>query len=138
VHELVLSPKDCWGDTHAAGEQGNFFFDSAFETRGPRVLGVAGEGRNELQDAKLVFFADTYFFTTEGFQQGQANLQLFTNSINWLAAREYLLDIPPKTPYESRVDLTEAEYNEIGLFVVLIIPLGAALLGGVVWWLRRR
>ncbi|MFH2002600.1 MAG: Gldg family protein [Planctomycetota bacterium] len=137
VQELIWTPSDCWGDTHNPDEEGNYFFDSASEERGSRVIGVACKGKNELKEARLVFFADTHFYTND-FKQAKANLPVFSNSLNWLAARDYLLAIAPKTPYESRVDLTEEEYNEIGFYVVLIIPCIAALLGVVVWWLRRR
>jgi hypothetical protein len=65
-------------------------------------------------------------------------LDLFTNAVNWLAARENLLEIPPKSLYVSQVDLSEEEYHQIGLYVVIIIPGIAALAGLVVWWLRRR
>lgn len=138
VHVLVHSPGDCWGDAHAKGKEGNYFFDSASEERGPRVLGVACEGQGPVEGARLVFFADTYFYSIHYMQSARANEPLFMNAVNWLAAREYLLDIPPKTSYESRVDLTEGEYNDIGLYVVIIIPAAAALLGFLVWWLRRR
>ena len=105
------SPSDCWGDAHAEGKEGNYFFDSASEERGPRVLGVVCEGQGPVEGARLVFFADTYFYTMEFMRSAQANEPLFMNAVNWLAEREYLLDVAPKTPYESRVDLTEEEYQ---------------------------
>lgn len=138
VQELVWTPTDCWGDKPTQGAEGNYFYDSVSEEMGSRVIGVACSGKEAYADAKMVFFAETHFYTNEFRQRAKANMPIFSNSLNWLAARDYLLSIPPKTPYESRVDLTEEEFNEIGLYVVLIIPCVAALLGVAVWWLRRR
>ena len=138
VKEIVWSPKDCWGDAHEPGKDGNFFYDSANEEMGPRVLGVSCEGSGAVEGARMIFFADTYFYTNDSTNNYPANLDLFKNSLNWLAAREYLLDIPPKTPEVSRVDLMEDEYHRIGFYVLFFIPALAVFLGIAVWWLRRR
>jgi len=142
VRDLVRTSEDSWGDVHSPGEEGNYFFDSDTETMGSRVLAVSCEGKDALKDSRMVFFADTNFYTRDGttrfMRAGSANLPLFVNAVNWLAQREYLLAIPPMTPYESRVDLTEEEYGEIGTFVMGVIPGAAALLGFLVWLLRRR
>jgi hypothetical protein len=138
VQELVLSPNESWGDTHAPGEEGDWFFSSATEKQGPRVLGVSCEGRGPVEGARMVFFADAYFYTNAPIRRAPANLELFTNAVNWLAARENLLEIPPTSLFVSQVDLTEEEYHQIGLYVVIVIPGIAAVLGLVVWWLRRR
>ena len=99
---------------------------------------MACEGRGEFEGARIVLFADSSFFTNEYMQRARANLPLFTNAINWLAARETQLDIGPKVPYESRVDILPEEAHRIAFYVLLVIPGAAALLGVVVWWFRRR
>jgi hypothetical protein len=139
VQVLVLSPKESWGDTHPPGGEGDWFCSTP-EKRGQRVLGVSCEGHDTVKGARLVFLADTYSYTNDPVRNGRVltGLDLFTNAVNWLAARENLLEIPPKSLYVSQVDLTEEEYHQIGLYVVIIIPGIAALAGLVVWWLRRR
>ena len=118
---------------------GDFEYDSQTEKREQRTMGVSCQGQNEYARSRMVLFADASFFTNYGMQRGgRGNLLLFTNSINWLAAREKQLDIGPKVPFESRVELYQDEYRQISFYVILYIPIAAALLGLVVWWFRRR
>jgi len=140
VEWLARTPAEAWGDVLApGGGVGDFTFDSVTEKKEPRLLGIACAGQGPLEGARLVLFADTYFYTNDGVQRfGRGNLLLFTNSVNWLASREVQLEIGPKYPYESRVELFPGEYIRIGFYVLLIIPAAAALLGIVVWWFRRR
>jgi len=127
----------CWADNHAPGEDGNFFFDSDSEKIKTYDVGLSCSGSGLYKDAKLVFFTDTYFYTNRGLRI-PGNQLLVMNSMNWLAARENLLEIPSKTPYVSVVDLKMDEYHEIGFYTVIVIPSLALILGLIVWWLRRR
>lgn len=138
IEGLVWSPLDVWGDTHPPNSMGDYEYDSQTEKREQRTMGISCQGQNEYAQSRMVFFADASFFTNWCLQRGGGNLLLFTNSINWLAAREKQLDIGPKVPFESRVELYQDEYQQIGLYVMLFIPLAAAILGLVVWWFRRR
>ena len=137
VEIIVYTDKNCWGDEHAPGAEGNYYFDSASEKMGSRALGAACMGKDLYEGSRLVFFTDTYFYTNKPVKE-EGNGLLFVNAMNWLAARENLLEIPSKTPFVSRVDLTEDEYHEIGFYVVLVIPALAMVLGILVWWFRRR
>ncbi len=139
IEGLAWSPLDVWGDTHPPRAMGDYEYDSQTEKREQRTMGISCQGQNEYAQSRMVLFADAFFFTNNGMQMGgSGNLLLFTNSINWLAAREKQLDIGPKVPFESRVELYQDEYRQISFYVILYIPIAAALLGLVVWWFRRR
>jgi len=138
IEGLAWTPLDVWGDRHEPMAVGDFEYDSQTEKREQRTLGISCQGQEEYAQSRMVFFADASFYTNWGIQKGRGNLLLFTNSINWLAAREKQLDIGPKVPFESRVELFQDEYRQISFYVILYIPIAAALLGIVVWWFRRR
>ena len=65
-------------------------------------------------------------------------MDLILNSMNWLAEREQLVDVPPREVFESRVDLFDAEQRDVFLYVVVYMPLAGALLGLIMWFIRRR
>jgi len=139
IEELVASPPNVWGDTHAVGEWGDFTYDSLTEKKERRIFAVSCEGQGELAGSRLVLTAESIFCTNQGLQMGgRGNLLFFTNSVNWLAAREVQLEIGPKVLYESKLEIFPEEYHRIGIYVMLVIPAAAALLGIVVWWFRRR
>jgi len=139
VKGLAYSHSEVWGDTHLPNEWGDFTCDDLTEKRGERLIGLSCEGKGSFRGSRLVLFADSFFYSNRALQVGsRGNLLLFTNSINWLAARETQLDIGPKLPYESRVELLPEEIHGIGFYVMVVIPAVALLLGLVVWWFRRR
>jgi hypothetical protein len=140
IEGLMRTDTETWGDVlPPGGGVGDFTFDSVSEKKEPRLLGLSCTGQGAFDGARLVLFAETFFYTNLGVQRGgRGNLLLFTNSVNWLASREVQLEIGPKYPYESRVELFPGEYSRIGFYVLLVIPAAAALLGIVVWWFRRR
>ena len=138
IEWLARSPSDVWGDTHPPDAFGDWAYDSQTEKLGMRLLGLVCEGQDEYKGSRLALFAESLFFTNGGLGGSRGNYLLFTNAINWLTSREAQLEIGPKTPYESRVELFPGEYHEIGLYIMIYIPCVAALLGLLVWWFRRR
>jgi hypothetical protein len=140
VQILARTPSDVWGDVHAPAEYGDFEYDALTEKRGQRIVGISSEAAGEFAGARMVFFGDTFFYSNYGIQEvgTRGNLILFVNSINWLAERELQLEIGPKVPFESRVELLPDETRSISIYVLAVIPAAAALLGLVVWWFRRR
>ena len=62
---------------------------------------------------------------------------LVENAIAWLTARPPLLDIPERPPVAAGVRLTEEDWSSVLRYVLLLLPAGAALLGVLVFLLRR-
>ncbi|MCC7341479.1 MAG: GldG family protein [Bryobacterales bacterium] len=65
------------------------------------------------------------------------NRNLLANSINWLAAEEDLISIPPKSPSEATLVLTPLQLRILNLSAIFLIPL-LVVAAGVLVWLRRR
>ena len=68
-----------------------------------------------------------------------ANANLLANSVNWATIEESLINLTPKTPTTRTLVLTNAlTGNFIFLLTVVLMPLAILILGGVVWFQRRR
>lgn len=65
------------------------------------------------------------------------NRNLLANSINWLAAEEDLISIPPKSPSDATLVLTPVQLRILNLTAIVLIPL-LVIAAGVLVWLRRR
>ncbi len=65
-------------------------------------------------------------------------MDLGLNASHWLTGREAAVGARPRQVFESRVDLTDEESQRVSLYVLGLMPLGGALLGALVWFVRRR
>jgi ABC-type uncharacterized transport system involved in gliding motility auxiliary subunit len=134
---LVPADGQAWGETNfeslnaQAGPQ-----PEEADTQPPVNLAVAVE--NSATGARLVVFGDSDFATNDWADQG-ANANLLANSVNWVTVEESLINLTPKTPTTRTLALTNAMTgNFIFLLTVVLMPLAVLVLGGVVWFQRRR
>jgi ABC-type uncharacterized transport system involved in gliding motility auxiliary subunit len=65
------------------------------------------------------------------------NRNLLANIINWLAADEELISIPPKSPSDASLVLTPFQLRMLNLSAIFFIPL-LVVAAGVFVWLRRK
>lgn len=65
--------------------------------------------------------------------------RLFVESaVSWLAARPALVSVPEKPAHEIGLGLTEESLGDVFRYVMIYMPLAAALLGGFVLFRRRQ
>jgi hypothetical protein len=62
---------------------------------------------------------------------------LVENAISWLASKPEILDVPEKPTVAAGIRINEDSRSEVKRYVLLFMPLAAALLGAAVA-LRRR
>ena len=62
---------------------------------------------------------------------------LFANILHWLAGSEKQIGIPPKTPEQTSLTLTDTQIQRIAIAAVAGLPALAVLLGIWVWYRRR-
>ena len=65
------------------------------------------------------------------------NRDLVMNMTNWLTNDEDLISIRPKDPEDRRIQMTRNQMLMVRMVSQFLIPLGAILLGFLVWWKRR-
>jgi hypothetical protein len=134
---LAITPEEVFGDRPAAeGKPGDYTFGEG-ELRAARALGFAlsGEGGRSVVFGNSSFLTNAFVTSAEG---GKANADLGLNAANWLAGRDEAIGSRPRQVFESRVDLTDEERRTVAIYVLLLMPLGGALLGALVWFARRR
>jgi hypothetical protein len=86
----------------------------------------------------VVVFGDSEFAGNTWAALG-GNARLFGGSLNWVAKDETLINITPKVPTtRSLAVLSSLTLNLIFLITVVAMPLAVLVIGGVVWFQRRR
>jgi ABC-type uncharacterized transport system involved in gliding motility auxiliary subunit len=65
------------------------------------------------------------------------NGKLFLNTVNYLAARENLIGLEPRTYELPRVNLTNRQMKGTFFLSVILIPALLAVIGTAVWWRQR-
>ena len=105
---------------------------------GPRVLGVAVEGRldGDAQPMRAVVVGDSDFASNSFFPY-MANSDLLLSAARWLAREERTTAVAARVPVPALIALTGRQSNAVFFLVVVALPLLVVALGCVVWWRRR-
>jgi ABC-type uncharacterized transport system involved in gliding motility auxiliary subunit len=147
VTELFTTSDEGWGETDLenllAVERGED------DLAGPVPIGVAvramlSEGDAVATDsaggpaseARLIVIGDSNFADNSQIHNA-SNAVLAANAINWLVERQELVAIPPKTPEQTRLNLSASQLRTITWLVMVMMP-GLAIAVGVAIHLRRR
>jgi hypothetical protein len=76
-------------------------------------------------------------FATNSFFHIMGNGKLFLNAVNYLAARENLIGVEPRTYELPRVNLTNRQMKGTFFLSIILIPALLAVIGTAVWWRQR-
>jgi len=114
------------------------------DPRGPLVLAMASERQKSAKDAahgpRVVVIGCGFFLADVNWRQPRPvrGAAFFVeSSISWLASRAKVLDVPDRPSVAAGIRITEDSRTEVSRYVLLYMPLAAALLGLAVG-LRRR
>ena len=137
VLPLVNSSKKSWGQKNRERIQ----FAPGRDEPGPMTLMVLAQRRGEADGAgprrsRLAVVGDSDF-ATNSFFHIMGNGTLFVNTINYLAAQESLIGIPPRTHDLPRVNLTNRQMKGTFFLSVVLVPALLAVVGTAVWWKQR-
>ena len=150
VTVLVETSNDGWGETNMVQLlDGEPVDPGDNDTLGPISVAIAVESRSNIagedeeeganesaRKARLVVIGDSDFMSdTEIANAG--NLVLAVNAFNWLADQEHALGIAARAVDQTSMYLTSGQMQAILLIVLVILP-GAAIVGGILIWRRRR
>lgn len=150
VSPLFSSPPDAMA-TETLGSEGQEI-DLSKLPKGPFVMAAAGtlkktesaqadEGGKPAADGsksagRFVVVGNSRWAQNGSLAQYQ-NRNLLANMINWLAAEEDLISIPPKSPSDATLVLTPLQLRILNLTAIFLIPL-LVIGAGLIVWLRRR
>jgi len=142
---LVQTSDEGWGETDLGMLlRGDPVAVDNADNPGPAAVGVAVEGVAEATaveaaepiEYRLVVFGDSDFLTDIDISNA-GNAILAASAVNWLAAREDLVGIPPRDVEQVSLFLTRQQMRNLLLLVLVAMP-GAAILAGILVWRRRR
>jgi ABC-type uncharacterized transport system involved in gliding motility auxiliary subunit len=137
VQILATTSANSWGETRYREPQVNQDPD---EKKGPlNLMAVIEPTSSDAGLGRLVVFGDSDLASNSVIQavRGIGNVDLFMNSINWLASEKELISIRPKMPEQRQVVLSAAQGRAILYGSILFVPLVVLAAGAVVWWKRR-
>ncbi len=86
--------------------------------------------------ARIIVAGDSDF-ATNSFFHILGNGSLFLNAVNFLASRENLIGLEPRTYDLPYVNMTNTQMKGTFILSLILIPLLMAALGVAVWWRRR-
>jgi ABC-type uncharacterized transport system involved in gliding motility auxiliary subunit len=162
VIPLVNSSKQSFGETDPQRAR----FDKGKDLPGPTTLravarrrpaaaddpvyrsaqeALSGSARGTTQEAprntatarsRIAVVGDSDF-ATNSFFHIMGNGKLFLNTVNYLAARENLIGLEPRTYELPRVNLTNRQMKGTFFLSVILIPALLAVIGTAVWWRQR-
>lgn len=108
------------------------------DIEGPFDLGVAiTENYNDIE-TKLVVFGSTGMIVDEILSTSSYNLNLLTNSINYLAGEMETLAVPSKSVETTYLSLTASQVRFLAPVVVIVIPVVILGIGGFICIKRRK
>jgi ABC-type uncharacterized transport system involved in gliding motility auxiliary subunit len=76
-------------------------------------------------------------FATNSFFHIMGNGKLFLNTVNYLASKENLIGLEPRSQDLPRVNLTNRQMKGTFFLAVILIPALLAAVGFAVWWKQR-
>jgi ABC-type uncharacterized transport system involved in gliding motility auxiliary subunit len=76
-------------------------------------------------------------FATNSFFHIMGNGKLFLNTVNYLASKENLIGLEPRSLDPPRVNLTNRQMKGTFFLAVILIPALLAAVGFAVWWKQR-
>jgi len=147
---LVETTSDGWGETDLGMLQRGapVVFDDGVDTPGPAAVAVVVEGpalarepamtEEDAEETtfRLVVFGDSDFLRDLDIANA-GNEILALNAINWLAARDHSMGIPPRDVESMSLYIGQQKMRIIMVVVLLVMP-GAAIAMGLMVWRRRR
>ncbi len=151
---IVQAPDQSWGETEIVGKK-RPKYDEDSDISSPIILAVASELREAKPNPtapphatqafadigkkgpRVVIFGDTDF-AANAFSDNPGNQDLVLNAISWLARREKELGISAKAPDVRRAIVRPGQLAIIFWLSIAGLPSIGIIIGGFVWWRRRR
>lgn len=88
---------------------------------------------------QLIYVGSEYLFeqTIDAYVSG-GNSEFFSNTLSWLAGLESTVSIASKSLTMEYLTVTASSYRMGSMILVIVLPAVCLILGGVIWFKRRR
>ncbi|OGS81257.1 MAG: ABC transporter [Gallionellales bacterium GWA2_55_18] len=125
-----------WVSRNAAGDKPPRF-DKQHDTPGPAVIALALQ-RNVNDREQRIVVVGSGAFLANSFAGNGGNVDLGVNMVNWLASEERLITLQPRAAKDNNLVLGKTQLTVIGVGFLVGLPLLLSVVGGLMWWKRRR
>jgi ABC-type uncharacterized transport system involved in gliding motility auxiliary subunit len=131
-----------WGEINYR-TPGRPVFDPARDLRGPVMLATVAERKVDsrlginLPGGRLIVFGNSDFVANHRIDQA-GNFTLFLNAVSWALGRDSRLDIPARPVQRLKLTLSQEQLAVASISILFGPCLAVALLGGIVYLVRRR
>ncbi len=132
---LVQSSAQGWAETDLGSVLLGEPVRADADLAGPVPVAAAAEAMTT--GARVVVFGSAVSLSSVVADRG-ANELLAAAALAWLSGRTQSLDIGAKTPEQLRLIMTQSQMQQVFVLCVLVLPGALTLLGGLLWWRRRR
>jgi ABC-type uncharacterized transport system involved in gliding motility auxiliary subunit len=153
AQKIVETTRGSWAESNLAslsGDAGVSMDEASGDKPGPVALALAVSAPVEGADAsktpttgealkpetRIVVFGDSDF-PSNAYGGVPGNVNLFANTINWLAQQENLIAIRPTEAADRRVSMTPSQQTFALMTSIFVLP-GLVFAAGIVTWWRRR
>jgi ABC-type uncharacterized transport system involved in gliding motility auxiliary subunit len=153
---IVETTRGSWAESNLGsltGESGVSMDEATGDQPGPVALAVAvsapvegaaaaaapatpATGEPLKPENRIVVFGDSDF-PSNAYGGVPGNVNLFANTISWLAQQENLIAIRPTEAADRRVTMTPRQQTMVAIMSVFLIP-GLVFAAGIFTWWRRR
>lgn len=129
-----------WSETGIL--KGAIDYNAGIDIVGPLTIGLAltrkdnKENNNKVKKQRIVILGDGDFLSN-AYLGNQGNLNLGHNIINWISNDDNFILIPSSNAVDSQINISDLFGALIGLFFLVILPLGLLISGTLIWYKRR-
>ena len=117
--------------------QGKARFDKNNDVPGPVTIALALQ-RNINDREQRIVIVGSGSFLANAYSGNGGNMDLGINMVNWLSNEEKLISIQPRAVKDGAVSLSKTQLGIISGGLLIALPALLVLVGGVLWWRRRR
>ena len=110
---------------------------------GPLSIGISLTRKDKkekmnkhLKKQRIVILGDSDFLSNT-YLGNQGNLNLGHNIINWISNDDDFISIPSSSAVDAQFNISELMGAVIGLFFLIIVPVGLLISGVFIWYKRR-
>lgn len=135
--EVIKTGDQAWAEKDFVGlAEGTINPDEGVDIVG--AVPVVTTGMNTATNGRIVVVGDSDF-ASNTFQTAYGNPDLFINMVDWVVGQESLINLTPKSQTTRTLNLPAIPYFTGIMYLVAIVLLpGAALVAGIVVFIRRR
>lgn len=129
-----------WSETGVL--KGAIDYNAGIDIVGPLTIGLALTRKKyeqldvNLEKQRIIILGDGDFLSNT-YLGNQGNLNLGHNIINWISNDDKFILIPSSNAVDSQIIISDLMGAFIGLFFLIILPLGLLISGTLIWYKRR-